>query len=105
MILRQRDIFLREPGLYAGHMVEWGESDRYSKSKTSLHQTPPDSVPDPNRKQRKKISPRKAEAPQWTPDSKGCPFAERCDQVVSTCRENFLLLSKRRINNLSDALL
>ena len=76
--------------LYAGHMVEWGESDQVTQNpKHPYTKLLLDSVPDPNRKQRKKISSRKAEVPQWTPDSKGCPFAERCDQVVSTCREKF----------------
>ena len=76
--------------LYAGHMVEWGESDQVTQNpKHPYTKLLLDSVPDPNRKQRKKTNSRKAEVPQWTQDSKGCPFAERCDQVASACREKF----------------
>jgi len=74
--------------MYVGHMVEWGESESVTQNPQHPYtQLLLDSVPDPKRTRERRVKAAKADVPMWTPESKGCPFAERCPKVMSKCRE------------------
>jgi peptide/nickel transport system ATP-binding protein len=74
--------------MYVGHMVEWGESESVTQHPRHPYtQLLLDSVPDPRRKRTHRAQATKADVPLWTPKSQGCPFAERCPQVQSRCRQ------------------
>ena len=74
--------------MYAGHMVEWGNSESVTQHPQHPYtQLLLDSVPDPKRKRTSRKEASKADVPLWTPESKGCPFAERCPLVQEACRQ------------------
>ncbi len=74
--------------MYVGHMVEWGDSEAVTQAPQHPYtQLLLDSVPDPQRSRERRVKAAKADVPMWTPESKGCPFAERCPKVMSKCRE------------------
>ncbi len=74
--------------MYAGHMVEWGNSESVTQQPQHPYtQLLLDSVPDPKRKRSRRQEATKADVPLWTPESRGCPFAERCPLVQDACRQ------------------
>lgn len=77
--------------LYAGHMVEWGEVNE-----VVLHPKHPytklllAAAPDPEREGEVElpvVHSQESEPTVWTPESKGCPFANRCPYATSQCHE------------------
>lgn len=79
--------------LYAGHMVEWGEVDKvilnpkhpYTKLLIAA-------APDPEREgpvELPVIKTEETELSVWTPDSKGCPFRNRCPVAQVDCSHAF----------------
>ncbi|MDN3647914.1 ABC transporter ATP-binding protein [Reinekea marina] len=75
--------------MYVGHMVEWGNSDSVTQNPQHPYtQLLISAVPEPGiRKERTEMA-KKAEIPLWKPESKGCPFANRCLKAVEECRES-----------------
>jgi len=74
--------------MYVGHMVEWGNSDSVTQNPQHPYtQLLISAVPEPGMRKDRKEMARKADIPLWKPDSKGCPFAERCLKVTDKCRE------------------
>jgi len=76
--------------MYVGHMVEWGNSD--SVTQTPQHpytQLLLAAAPQPGSQKNRDMSQyqHKADIPMWQPDSKGCPFAERCPHATAICKE------------------
>lgn len=74
--------------MYVGHMVEWGDVEEitqrpqhpYTKLLISA-------VPDPDKSIHEKLEGgEKGDIPNWSPESKGCPFATRCPDVMDKCR-------------------
>ncbi len=74
--------------MYVGHMVEWGNSDSVTQNPQHPYtQLLISAVPEPGiRKDRTEMA-KKADIPLWTPESRGCPFAERCLQATDQCKE------------------
>jgi len=79
--------------LYSGHMVEWGDVDEVIK-----HPVHPytklliSAAPDPERETLAKLEVAddvEKEVTMWTPESRGCPFQNRCPVAESRCRETF----------------
>lgn len=75
--------------MYVGHMVEWGDTEAiihdpqhpYTKLLVSA-------VPDPSKSIHDKLEGNRGEIPLWTPLSKGCPFAGRCQHATTRCNES-----------------
>ena len=74
--------------MYVGHMVEWGNSDSVTQNPQHPYtQLLISAVPEAGiRKERTQMA-KKADIPLWKPDSKGCPFAERCLQATEKCSQ------------------
>ena len=73
--------------MYVGHMVEWGNSD--SVTQTPRHpytQLLISAVPEPGVRKEHKEMAKKADIPIRTPESRGCPFADRCLQAMDHCK-------------------
>jgi len=73
--------------MYVGHMVEWGNSD--SVTQTPRHpytQLLISAVPEAGVRETRDVMAPKADIPQRTPESCGCPFAARCLQVTDICK-------------------
>ncbi|WP_232222344.1 ABC transporter ATP-binding protein [Halomonas alkaliantarctica] len=75
--------------MYVGHMVEWGNSD--SVTQTPQHpytQLLLAAAPQPGSQKNRDMRQyqHKADIPMWQPDSKGCPFAERCPHASPVCK-------------------
>ncbi len=79
--------------LYAGHMVEWGDVDkvilnpRHPYTKLLIA-----AAPDPERDgpvELPVVRKDESEITMWTPESKGCPFKNRCPQARPACHESF----------------
>lgn len=75
--------------MYAGHIVEWGESDNITGNPQHPYtQLLIDSVPNPVKNFKPTITTnKKGEIPLWKPESRGCPFASRCPSVKPVCHE------------------
>ncbi len=77
--------------LYCGHMVEWGDVDKVVK--TPVHpytQLLISAAPDPERETVAELKEKgRSEISQWTPESKGCPFAPRCLKATDICYRHF----------------
>jgi len=73
--------------MYVGHMVEWGNSDSVTQNPQHPYtKLLISAIPEPGiRKDRKEMA-RKADIPQWTPATVGCPFAERCLKATDQCK-------------------
>ena len=72
--------------MYVGHMVEWGNSDSVTQNPQHPYtQLLINSVPDASIRKSKNVMAKKADIPLWKPESKGCPFAERCLQATHQC--------------------
>ena len=71
--------------MYAGNMVEWGNSDAVTQNPQHPYtQLLISAVPEAGKK--KKRSPtKKGDIPMRSPHSLGCPFASRCPQVSEKC--------------------
>jgi len=71
--------------MYAGNMVEWGNSDAVTQNPQHPYtQLLISAVPEAGKK--KKRSPtKKGDIPMRSPQSLGCPFASRCPQVSEKC--------------------
>ena len=74
--------------MYAGNMVEWGNSDAVTQNPQHPYtQLLISAVPEAGKK--KKRSPtKKGDIPMRSPQSLGCPFASRCPQVSEKCHTN-----------------
>ncbi|MFQ3230514.1 ABC transporter ATP-binding protein [Reinekea sp.] len=73
--------------MYVGHMVEWGNSDSVTQNPQHPYtQLLISAVPEPGIRKHRKEMARKADIPLWKPDSKGCPFAERCLNAIDKCK-------------------
>lgn len=74
--------------MYVGHMVEWGNSDSVTQNPQHPYtQLLISAVPEAGIRRQKDQMAKKADIPLWKPDSKGCPFAERCLQATDQCRK------------------
>jgi len=75
--------------MYVGHMVEWGNSDSVTQNPQHPYtQLLISAVPEAGVKRDRKEMAKKADVPLWKPESKGCPFAERCLQATSECQQS-----------------
>ena len=76
--------------LYCGHIVEYGATDTVIQNPrhpyTQLLLGACISA-DTNWKTMKRSTTGSAEAPRWSPDRRGCPFANRCTSTSDTCIE------------------
>jgi peptide/nickel transport system ATP-binding protein len=75
--------------MYAGHMVEGGESEEMMRSPSHPYtQLLLSAVPDPHAglRTRKEIGAR-GEVPSLIDPPPGCPFASRCTRVMEVCRQ------------------
>ena len=75
--------------MYVGHMVEWGNSD--SVTQTPRHpytQLLISAVPEAGVRKTREVMAKKADIPQRTPQSCGCPFVARCLQEKEICKTN-----------------
>ena len=76
--------------MYVGHMVEWGESDSVTQSPRHPYtQLLISAVPEAGVQRSSEPMAKKAEIPVRTPDSRGCPFADRCLKAMDQCHETF----------------
>lgn len=74
--------------MYVGHMLEWGNSDSVTQNPQHPYtQLLISAVPEPGIRKPKEAMAKKADIPLWTPESKGCPFAERCLKAQPRCSE------------------
>ena len=74
--------------MYVGHMVEWGNSDSVTQNPQHPYtQLLISAVPEAGIRKERKAMAKKADIPLWKPESKGCPFAERCLQVKPECSQ------------------
>ena len=74
--------------MYVGHMVEWGNSDSVTQNPQHPYtQLLISAVPEAGIRRSKEQMAKKADIPLWKPESKGCPFAERCLKASDKCRE------------------
>ena len=74
--------------MYVGHMVEWGASDDVIVNPQHPYtQLLIAAVPDPSKKGRTDNLQQKAkkDIPLWRKDSRGCPFASRCEHALDKC--------------------
>jgi len=88
--------------MYVGHMVETGDCmEITSHPQHPYTQLLLQAVPNPQKKGQ--ISPNhdksKKDIPMWTPESKGCPFANRCHHVMNKCTEKMPGLTKLADNH------
>lgn len=73
--------------MYVGHVVEWGDSDSVTQSPRHPYtQLLISAVPEPGVKKSCGPMAKKAEIPVRTPESCGCPFADRCLQAEDRCK-------------------
>ncbi|MGB0786121.1 MAG: ABC transporter ATP-binding protein [Alphaproteobacteria bacterium] len=73
--------------MYVGHMVEWGDSDSVTQNPQHPYtQLLISAVPEALKERDREPKAKKAELQLRTPDSAGCPFANRCLQATSKCR-------------------
>jgi peptide/nickel transport system ATP-binding protein len=73
--------------MYVGHMVEWGNSDSVTQNPQHPYtKLLISAVPEAGIRKPKSAMAKKADIPLWKPESKGCPFAERCLQATDKCR-------------------
>lgn len=76
--------------MYVGHMVEWGESDEVTQNPMHPYtRLLISAVPEAGVHKSRELMAKKAEIPLWKPDSKGCPFAERCLEASDECKQEF----------------
>ena len=77
--------------LYCGHMVEWGEVNKVVQHPAHPYtQLLISAAPDPERETVAELKEKgRSEIQQWTPESKGCPFAPRCLKATDICLEVF----------------
>ncbi|MDF2543215.1 MAG: chemotaxis protein [Herbinix sp.] len=79
--------------LYAGHMVEWGDVDKVvCNPKHPYTKLLIAAAPDPEREGPVELPVKKSEETEisvWTPESKGCPFKNRCPVAKESCFEVF----------------
>lgn len=77
--------------LYCGHMVEWGDVDKVVIDPIHPYtQLLISAAPDPERETLAELKEKgRAEIQQWSPDSKGCPFAPRCLKATDICYKHF----------------
>ena len=77
--------------LYCGHMVEWGDVDKVVKTPSHPYtQLLISAAPDPERDTVAELKEKgRSEIQQWTPESKGCPFAPRCLKATDICYQHF----------------
>ncbi len=75
--------------LYCGHMVEWGDVNKIVKEPAHPYtQLLISAAPDPERDGLVELKEKgRSEIQQWTPESKGCPFAPRCLRATQLCYE------------------
>ncbi len=74
--------------MYVGHMVEWGDTDEIIHNPQHPYtQLLVSAVPDPSKSIHTKLAGNKGEIPLWTPNSVGCPFAERCLHATPRCKD------------------
>lgn len=76
--------------MYVGHMVEWGNTEEITQRPQHPYtQLLISAVPDPSKKGHVEATEEKErkDIPQWTPASKGCPFATRCPHVMQKCMD------------------
>ncbi|MBL0674868.1 ABC transporter ATP-binding protein [Aeromonas dhakensis] len=87
--------------MYVGHMVEWGEVDEILHHPQHPYtQLLISAVPDPEKSIHAELEGgRKGEIPLWMPESCGCPFAGRCNQVMPRCKETLPPVSKLADNH------
>jgi len=76
--------------MYAGHMVEGGESEAIMRSSAHPYtQLLLSAVPDPRAGLRTdKAGKARGEVPSLIDPPPGCPFAARCVKVMEVCRES-----------------
>ncbi len=73
--------------MYVGHMVEWGNSDSVTQNPQHPYtQLLISAVPEPGIRKARTEMAKKADIPLWTPESRGCPFAERCLKATDQCK-------------------
>ncbi|MCR9136625.1 MAG: ABC transporter ATP-binding protein [Alphaproteobacteria bacterium] len=73
--------------MYVGHMVEWGESDSVTQNpKHPYTQLLISAVPEAGVRKDRESMAKKADIPVRSPESRGCPFAERCLQAMDHCK-------------------
>jgi peptide/nickel transport system ATP-binding protein len=73
--------------MYVGHMVEWGASDSVTQNPQHPYtQLLISAVPEAGIRKPRENMAKKADIPVRSPDSVGCPFAERCLQALDRCR-------------------
>ena len=71
--------------MYAGNMVEWGNSDAVTQNPQHPYtQLLISAVPEAGNK-KKRLPTKKGDIPMRSPHSLGCPFASRCPQVSEKC--------------------
>lgn len=81
--------------MYVGHLVEWGDSDSVTQNPQHPYtQLLISAVPEAGIRKPRKTTARKAEIPQRTPDSVGCPFANRCAKVMDRCKSQMPAVSQ-----------
>ena len=75
--------------LYSGHMVEWGDTEEVTQNAQHPYtQLLLAAVPDTSRSIHEKLPTyRSLEPLVWTPESKGCPYAQRCPEASTICSE------------------
>lgn len=75
--------------MYAGHIVEWGDSEQLTQAPQHPYtKLLIDSVPDPSKSFHNENGNRKkTEIPVWRPESRGCPFFSRCPEAQARCQE------------------
>lgn len=86
--------------MYVGHMVEWGDTDQViANPQHPYTRLLISAVPDPSKSIHTKLEGKKGEIPLWTPSSLGCPFAGRCLQATSKCKEKMPEVTKLSDNH------
>lgn len=75
--------------LYVGHMVEWGNIEAVTQTPQHPYtQLLISAVPDADKSIHDELLERgNGEIPLWTPESRGCPFANRCPHTTARCEE------------------
>lgn len=73
--------------MYVGHLVEWGESDSVTQDpKHPYTQLLISAVPEAGVHKDRETMAKKADIPVRSPESRGCPFAERCLKAMDHCK-------------------
>ena len=90
--------------LYAGHMLEWGNTE--SVTQTPAHpytQLLISAAPNPKKSIRDSLEKTiaKTDIPMWTPNSKGCPFRLRCPHFKSICEQELPVAKEVTKNHFS----